>query len=540
MKIKSFMLGMMASAAFVACTNDVETVENGAFQAGEKGYVSVNIFNSSSSRATGDFTEGLESESAVSKAVFLFLDGEYKGCATPCTVTNFSWSTEGVRDDQTTKATTLVIDGIKDEVPAYIVAVLNPTAEMNFSESTSLDDLKGMVANYSSVSTNLVMSNAVYAAANGKEVVATPISLENIAKTKQALEDENYVPVTIQVERVVAKVEVAKLDDAITKLNSEGLTDKIDDAEDMQLEFVLTGWEVLQNNQSRLIKNIDATNWTIKNWNALNLKRSYWANDYTTKGRTSYEVEKLTGKDDEFKYVEETVNQTATVQAALNSVSPYLLVSGKFVKAGTTEAVDLVEWRGQKYTKEGYLNLIAGMEKVSQYYTATTVLTSEGGVTKYTSFTADLLELVDNADNDWGATAVLKDESTQFFTVTFKADGKTVDVATPAAIADVKAAIAEFKEVKFWNGGNTYYFVPIKHQSATAATDETEATNFYGVVRNHVYQMNISKIKGYGTPVSNPNQAIEEPENPEEGDTYMQAEVVILDWRIVENNVELE
>ena len=51
--------------------------------------------------------------------------------------------------------------------------------------------------------------------------------------------------------------------------------------------------------------------------------------------------------------------------------------------------------------------------------------------------------------------------------------------------------------------------------------------------------MNITKINGYGTPVSDPNQAIDEPENPEEGNTYMQAEVVILDWWVVENNVEL-
>ena len=52
--------------------------------------------------------------------------------------------------------------------------------------------------------------------------------------------------------------------------------------------------------------------------------------------------------------------------------------------------------------------------------------------------------------------------------------------------------------------------------------------------------MTISKISGYGTPVANPNQAIDEPEKPTEGDTYMEADVVILDWRVVENNVELE
>ena len=532
---------MLASTAFVACTNDVETVENGAVAKGEKNYVAVNIVTPGSvgSRATGDFVEGTPQESAVRDAIFLFLDGNYKGCANPYYVSrDLGWDTEDVRDDQTKKATVLVVDGVKDEVPAYIVAILNPINKNAYSSKTSLKDLKAEYANYASAKNGgyLVMSNAVYSAENGKEVVATPITLGNIANSKDALADVD--PVTIQVERTVGKVAVAKLNDAIAELNANGLKETIDDKEDMKLKFVLTGWEVLQNNATNLIKNIDASNWTIKKWNDWNLQRSYWANDNKTKGRTEYLAESLTGKDAEFKYVEETVNQTATEQSELNSVSPYLLVSGKFVDEND-QPVDLVEWRGQKYTKKGYLNLIAGMSEISQYYTAKEV--TEDGVTnrKYTSFTADLLKLQDNTTNDWGSTAVLKDETTQFYTVTFKADGKTVKEGKPANIADVKAAIAKFGEVKYWDGGNTYYFVPIKHQSATAATTEEAATNFYGVVRNHVYQMNITKINGYGTPVSDPNQAIDEPENPEEGNTYMQAEVVILDWRVVENNVEL-
>ena len=556
MKIKNLFVAMLAGAAMVSCSNeDFESgVNNGAIQAGDQAFVSVNIFAPGVTRATGGFEDGLAAESAVSQAVFLFLDGNYNGCANPFTVSgkDLAWETS-TTNGETKKATTLVIDGIKDEVPAYIVAILNPTKEIKkkFTASTSLDELKDIVAHFSTFSTNFVMSNAVYAAGNNKEVVATPITLDNIAKTKEDL--ASTTPVTIQVERVVGKVAVASLDGAISGLNSTGLKETIDDKEDLKLEFVLTGWEVLQNKEARLIKNIDATDWSIDDvwagWNDFTLKRSYWANDYTTEnGRTSYLVGSLTGKDGEYKYVEETVNQKATSKDALNSASPYLLVSGKFVDASTKQAVDLVEWKGQKYTKEGYLNLIAGMAKVSQYYTATTVVTSEGAVTKYTSFTADLLELVDNADNDWGATAMLKkkdengnDIEYAFYTVDFLPDGVTVDVNKVQKVETpvVEAAIAEFGEVQYWNGGNTYYFAPIKHQAATAATETEPATNFYGVVRNHVYKMNISSITGYGTPVANPNQAIDEPEDPTEGDTYMNAEVVILDWRIVENNVDL-
>ena len=306
----------------------------------------------------------------------------------------------------------------------------------------------------------------------------------------------------------------------------------------------MTGWEVLQNKATNLIKNIDASEWTIKNlanlddasfykwnWNDLGRRRSYWANDNKSKDRYAYKVEAMSNAAS--KYVEETVNQVATAADALDNDSPYLLVSGKFVDAKTNAAVDLVEWRGQKYTEKGYLNLIAGMESVSQYYYIDGK--DADGNNVYKSFKADFLEMVDNNSNDWGATAMLKSDAPQFYTVTFEDDGKTiVNEATTAAIADVKAAIAEFGEVQYWNGGNTYYFVPIKHQANDAET------NFYGVVRNHCYQMNISKINGYGTPVANPGQAIDQPEKPTEDDSYMNAEVVILNWNVIANdNVEL-
>lgn len=545
MKIKSLLVGMLACTAMVSCTNDDVLENNDVIKAGEKGYIAVNIARSTGARS---FEAGIDSEHAVSEAYFYFLDGDYNGCADVCIVpgTQLKWSTEGVDDHQTKKATALVVNGIKDEVPAYIVAIMNPTqAIKDLGNRPSLTQLKGVHENYSSLSTNLVMSNAVYSASNNKEVVATAITLDNIAHSEAAL--ANTDPVTIQVERVVAKVAVDNLSEAIAtlngKLNSDETREIIDDAESMKLKFVLTGWEVLQNKQSGLIKDIDATNWTITNWNDLAKKRSYWANDYnnTENGRTKYLVGSLSGKDEQFKYVEETVNQTAHAPLFLaegnDAKTPYLLVSGQFVNAANDEAVNLVEWKGQKYTAQGYLNLVAGMANVSKYYTAETV----DGVTTYTSFSANLLELKDNTENDWGAHAVLKNESTEFYTVEFLADGVTVnkEKVTKVETDEVVEAIAAFGEVKYWNGGNAYYFVPIRHQELTAATETAPAVNYYGVVRNHVYKMNISKINGYGTPVANPEQYIDKPENPDEGDTYMQAEVVILDWKVVNNEVEL-
>lgn len=545
MKIKSLLVGMLACTALVGCSNEDEVLNGAEAAKGEKGYIAVNFampggVQSRATTANGNgngFESGTSDEVAVKDAVFLFLDGNFKGCAKPYYIEDFSegWKdADGTGVDKENKV--LVVDGAKGEVPSYIVAILNPTDynETNYNANTTLAELKNRIGDYSGNGvddTKFVMSNAAYHATNNKEMIATPVTIENIASSKEGL---NAVqPVTIQVERAVAKVAVTGLADAIEDLNENGLKETIDDAEDMKLKFVLTGWEVLQANESRLIKNIDASNWTITSWNDVALKRSYWANDYqnTLANRTSYDVTAMSKTT--HKYVEETVNQTPLAASVINDANPYLLVAGKFVDAND-KPVNLVEWRGQKYTAEGYLEFIAGYAELSQYYTAKT----ENGITTYTSFSKDLLTLVDDETTDWKAEAQLKDANTEFYTVTFKADGKTVEEGTKVAngSAIVAEIIAKFGYVQYWNGGNTYYFVPIKHQTATAATEDLPATNYYGVVRNHYYKVNISQIIGYGTPVSNPAQYIDSPEVPEDKESWMEAAIEILDWKVVENN----
>ena len=123
--IKSLLIGMLASTAFVACTNDVESVENGAVAKGEKSYVAVNIVtpNSVNSRATSNiFAPGITDEIRVKDAIFLFLDGNYNGCAQPYYTKDFEWTEDATGEGQDKKKTVLVVDGKKDEVPAYILA----------------------------------------------------------------------------------------------------------------------------------------------------------------------------------------------------------------------------------------------------------------------------------------------------------------------------------------------------------------------------------------------------------------------------------
>lgn len=55
-----------------------------------------------------------------------------------------------------------------------------------------------------------------------------------------------------------------------------------------------------------------------------------------------------------------------------------------------------------------------------------------------------------------------------------------------------------------WNSGMTYYYKEIMHLNG-----------LNGVVRNHIYGVNVQKIAGLGTPVYKPDEIIY-PETPEE------------------------
>ena len=106
-----------------------------------------------------------------------------------------------------------------------------------------------------------------------------------------------------------------------------------------------------------------------------------------------------------------------------------------------------------------------------------------------------------------------------------------------------EAANAIFKSVggaKIWNSGNTYYYHEINH----LGTDETKG--YYGVVRNHIYEVALNNVYGLGTPVLTPEDG-EDPDNWEDiipqkpsNEFYLGARVNILSWRGVLNNVTLD
>ena len=98
---------------------------------------------------------------------------------------------------------------------------------------------------------------------------------------------------------------------------------------------------------------------------------------------------------------------------------------------------------------------------------------------------------------------------------------------------DVNAALAKEEAQVRSTDGATYYYTPIKHLGDAGKLGE------YGIVRNHSYQVTIQNIKGFGTPVYNPDQKID-PMIPSDENTYLAASIKVLSWRVVSSTVDLD
>ena len=101
-----------------------------------------------------------------------------------------------------------------------------------------------------------------------------------------------------------------------------------------------------------------------------------------------------------------------------------------------------------------------------------------------------------------------------------------------ANMADVKNEL-QAVPVEIHNGGRTYYYTPIKHLGKPKSIAE------YGIVRNHSYQVELNSIKGFGTPVYDPDKKIV-PVVPSDDLTYLAARINVLSWRVVPSTVDLD
>lgn len=542
MKIKSMLVGMLACTAMVSCTND-DVLEGGnnPAQNGERSYMAVNIVSANSgsrstSTVTGDkYQDANEAnEVKVGKVRFYFFDengAAYKVTDKNNTNANYieienpkisEGSTANV--DKKTPSV-LVIEQSKVAPPKSVVAVLNSDKlATDLADEMSLAELTAKVCNdqngiAGTGENEFIMTNSVYVDSRKETMVATPISIDDIQHSEDAAKAN---PVNIYVERVLAKV--------TTELKNQNKTDgyKPEDKSGVYsigAEFggkkvfaKINGWQITNyNDNSTLFKSLnDEPNFTWT-WNAPADFRSFWANsadptDGTTGNNASYK--------NPYKFNE--IGST-NVKYCLENTSdnPTKLLVAATLLNEDGEALDIAQWMGVKYTVADLKTQLAGTLASEYFY-------FDESDKKYKSITAEHIDFL-NPDNTWAANekryevyACLAKGAPQFYTK--KADGTGMNEVAASVINDK----LDTYPVRVWTEGATYYYVNIAHLGGLDA-----------VVRNHWYNISINSISGFGTPVYDGDDIIfpQVPDNDK--DTYIAAEINILSWKVVSQDVEL-
>ena len=509
MKTKYFFLAV-AALGMAACTEVDDFSQNNLPVAGgpDKGFLAIDLNADGISRAAGDtYEDGTAAEQTVSEATFYFFDA----AGNPFNInTNGNYFNVAVADNGGTEAPNiesmtdpvLVVEKYKGEFPASIAAVVNYKG----TASLSLADLRDNLSDIGHTSgANFIMTNSVYADGAGSAVYATPLTIDNF-QTSEANALAN--PVTIHVERIVAKMTVTAGDAAFdtgVALGSEAVYAKV------------MGWDVISNPmESYFLKTIDPT-WDSTTlgftWNDAPYFRSYWASKSIAASNHSFTYNDFVNTDASVEYLGEYVG-------AANTERTKYIVAAQLQDAGGN-ALEIAQWYGTSYVGEAAL-LAAVAPTLKQKFM------QFDGTSTYTNIDDSQLKCVAGVSG------------TESYEVVFQlADGVATDNwysfdgVNYTPIADPNAELAKIEPAKVWKDGMTYYYADVKHLGTKDSAGE------FGIVRNHSYKVSVKGVAGWGTPVYDPTQQVV-PVKPTDKETYIAAEINVLSWRVVSQDVTLQ
>ena len=311
------------------------------------------------------------------------------------------------------------------------------------------------------------------------------INLERVAAKVRA----NYQPeYTVTNNAVTPQTETFEIDGTQTKVYAQ-----------------IQGWRLMNYATKAYGFKQLSTSYTfdpVWDWNDVTNKRSYWANSLAGNdlSNVDYNLYPKDGEEDQFKLksfgsdntsitnvaycYENTLHQDAqpTNRNADATGIAVKVVLGTKAEGGEFAAIDMVKFAGKYYTVANFKQLVIDQFK-SGHADATV---------------NDVIFEVDDASkNTWKAK--VKYNTTEEFDMSYI-----------------------YYNFLWWQNGVTSYWINIKHFG-----------NLTGVVRNHIYDYDITGIYGLGIPGN-------EPENPQEKESYMAAALRILNWRVVSNSVILE
>ena len=596
MKKFTMLSSVLASALMLtvaSCSSEDVAGDDAQNGKGTTSFLAVNIENVGSAPAyvgsapasrsyeqgDGTYENGTEAESKINKVRFYFFNGDGTPYLLvkkdPSQAESVNYLDKSVvqhdNNDQTVETKTdavLVIEGDTKTVPASVIAVINP----DVLENTTLHNGKSMTiselrtsatgSKFYDTTNGFVMSNSVYESA-GQDICSTPVANNVFSTSDKALSN----PVDIYVERVNAKVN-AKIDKNYKRTgetenawsqNAEGKyqievgsidvttyeenTNSTPTTHKYPVYAVVQGWQVADaNGKAEVCKQIK-TSWFagelgINPWTTSDYHRSFWSES------VPFNSGAVTGANRPVNPSFKDINMPLSDGFAATPVYTLpntpdavvknpktsdndltkLIVAAKLVykDADSYKTAQVCQYRGLTYLGEDAVKkqIVGGFKQYLKN-------TATGG---YQSIEASDITFKtvpgSSVVKDYEVVATLASNVGELYVK----DGETYKTVSKD---DVNAALAKEEAQVRSTDGATYYYTPIKHLGDAGKLGE------YGIVRNHSYQVTIQNIKGFGTPVYNPDQKID-PMIPSDENTYLAASIKVLSWRVVSSNVDLD
>ena len=588
MKKGLFMLPLLGGLIVAGCSSDdtiagVDTLP----ESYTNSYLSVSVIgaNAAGTRAEyqqgdGEYEDGTETENHINKVRFFFFDEKGDAAEVKKETTGDYVSYIDVMNNESNEynqnetvekiiETTLRLN-IPDghDNPKKVLAVINPTSDIEGLGNASLDELKKQVRDFKTynetvelTNNNFVMSNSVYSNETSGEVFgAETLEDRNFQTTDDAAKAN---PVKIYVERVLARLDFSlalseskdgnpskMLEDGtiIYKLKTpegnDGEQYKINDGdnsndEDLYVKFInwdITGTPV----KSRLIKEINA-NWKTPDlfgvasellWTTTDYHRSFWAlnpdlgekpNDATSNTNykfVSFEEASLDMPNPPSivsTYLQENANAySSDMTAAAPDYATKVIITAQLVDENGKPKT-LAKWLNNYYTLDGVKIAMANL--LEDLY----MKDGDGGYKHVSSGDLTLGQATIEGAKSYYAQATVDDKKAWY-----EKDGDTYTL-----IEDVnnKYIYTKLGYALVWETGYTYYFFDIHHLGNPGSLA------YNGIVRNHIYKTSITSVAGLGTPVYKPEEKIY-PEIPGK-ESIISAKVNILSWRVVSSSYDL-
>ena len=580
---------LMLTVASCSSSDDI-TGGNGSGNAeGTTSYIAINLNsagNAPTSRAysqgEGTYDDGENKENNITTVRFYFYNADGTSYTLQTAGENGEKGSKnyidynvGLGKDTGNQGTTvsgatsavLVLNGESNVAPAAMLTVVNPGVNPEMLGQTTADrwstmrtEMKGQ--KFNDATNGFMMSNSTYED-GGKDLCTTQLT----GKTFSSAADARKSPVDVFVERVNAKVQTTvgdanfvkvatdveldgvnfkgkyKTKDPVGKLatiQSDGSTKETD------VYAYIDAWGLGdEDGQAMLYKQIDAQNWTdatlgfsaTNPWSVAAYHRCFWGKSVAFGGTSSnppvnHPYKKINAELGTALYTLPNTPTTYEEGAFTDPMKSYLtkiMVAARlaYTDGGKVLPAEICTYKGQKFLGKDNVKKVIARE-LRTYFKKTTSAAGDTYTQIETSdidFSSEVTSTSGLKLQNYQVVADLKSGLTDLYQ---KKGGSYV----PVAVATVRAEMQQ-APVDISNVGRTYYYTPIKH----LGKENTPAE--YGVVRNHSYQVEITSIKGFGTPVYNPDTEIT-PVLPSDDKTYLAAKISVLSWRVVSKKVNLD